>query len=166
MARDYEDLHNLDDLNDDELRQVVREHLAGNNTIDLDDFNVEIRDGRAVLEGRVGTPEERELVAHIITDVVGIPEVENNLQVHAMRRGISSEDIDEHLAEEDRTEGLLLGDRPVPYTAESDHLMDDESDVDIHGTTDIQKAISDGGSWIPPESPTPEGHGDEIGGRG
>ena len=66
--------------------------------------------------------------------------------------------IDEHLAEEERTEGLLLGDKPRQYNDEAVPL-DDESNIDerLFGTTDVQDTIAGGVPWIPPESPTPEG---------
>ena len=31
MARDFENIHNIDELSDDELRGLVREHLAAHN---------------------------------------------------------------------------------------------------------------------------------------
>ena len=65
-------------------------------------------------------------------------------------------DIDEHLAEEERAEGLLLGDRPVPLNPEAEHLADDDA-TDLAGTTDVQNAIESAMSWNPPESPTQEG---------
>ena len=40
MARAFEDLHDLDDLNDDELRQLVRSHLDSEQGLDSDDITV------------------------------------------------------------------------------------------------------------------------------
>ena len=40
MARDYEDFSNLDQLDDRELRDLVREHLAAHNGLDIDDIAV------------------------------------------------------------------------------------------------------------------------------
>ena len=65
-------------------------------------------------------------------------------------------DIDEHLADEEETEGLLLGDRAVPLSPEAEHLEED-LDARLYGTTDVQSAIEDGTAWVPPDSPTPEG---------
>ena len=45
MARDFEDIHDLDDLSDDELRGLVREHLAAHNALDIDDLTVLVEDG-------------------------------------------------------------------------------------------------------------------------
>ena len=46
MARDFEDIHDLDDLSDTELRDLVREHLAAHRGIDADDVGVTVRDGK------------------------------------------------------------------------------------------------------------------------
>jgi len=156
MARDFEDLNNLDQLDDRELRGVVREHLAAHNGLDVDDITVEVRDGSIVLSGRVGTEGERRIAEHILTDVLGIQDFTNDLVIDPIRRAESPMDVDEHLADEDLHEGLLLGDRPVPLSDESAHLAD-EPERESAGTTDLQGAIEGGGGWIPPESPTPEG---------
>ena len=156
MARDFEDIHDLDDLSDDELRGLVREHLQANNAVDIDDITVRVDDGVVVLGGRVGTDGEKLIAEHVVTDVLGAEEVRNEILVDPMRRAESPEAIDEHLVDEDRREGLLLGDRPVPLSPETEGVQDDV-DHELYGTTDVGHAIQDGTAWIPPESPTPEG---------
>jgi hypothetical protein len=156
MARDFENLHDLEDLNDGELRDLVRSHLRDHNGLDPDDITVRVADGAVILEGRVGTDGERRIAEHVLTDVVGIASVQNNLVVDSIRRAESPVAMDDHLAEEDRTEGLLLGDRAVPLSPEAEHLADDV-DAELSGTTDVGKSIADGNTWIPPESPTQEG---------
>ena len=156
MARDFEDLHNLDDLDDGELRDLVRSHLRDHNGVDPDDISVRVQDGAVVLEGRVGTEGERRIAEHVLTDVVGIATVQNNLVVDSLRRAESPVDVEEHLADEDRAGGLLLGDRAVPLSPEAEHLEED-LDARLYGTTDVGKAIGEATAWIPPEGPTPEG---------
>src|ERR671937_832350 len=129
MARDFEDLHDLDDLSDDELRELVRTHLAANNSIDANDIVVHVEDGVVRLAGRVGTESERRVAEHVVTDVLGLEQVENE---------------------------LLVGDRAPPLNPETEHLVDD-LDARLYGTTDVQNAIERGTAWIPPTSPTPEG---------
>jgi hypothetical protein len=75
--------------------------------------------------------------------------------VDPARRATSPEAIDEQLVNDDRMEGLLLGDKPVPLDPETETLED--VDADLYGTTDVGHAIQDGTPWIPPESPTQEG---------
>lgn len=160
MARDYEDIHNIDDLNDDELTGLVREHLSAHNGIDVDDIAVRTSDGVVHIEGRVGTEAELRIAEHVLTDVVGIVEFENELVVDPIRRADSPEAIDDHLADEDASEGLLLGDRPVSVSDEV-HLArgDEHLDERLYGTTDVQNSIAHGTSYVPPTSPTPEGLG-------
>jgi len=156
MARDYEDLQNLDQLDDREIRDLVRERLAGHNGLDIDDIVVTVQNGAIALSGRVGTESERRIADHILTDVLGVEEFTNDIVIDPIRRAESPVDIDDHLNEEDRASGLLLGDRPVPLNPEAEHLADD-ADGDLDGTTDVQDAIEGAKSWNPPESPTPEG---------
>ena len=156
MARDFEDLHDIDDLNDDELRDLVRTHLAAERGIDVDDISVVVEDGVVVLAGRIGTESELRIAEHVVTDVLGIEQFENQLVVDPIRRAVSPEAIDDHLADEDERAGKLLGDRAVPLSPEAEHLQED-LDGRLYGTTDVQDAIAEGTAWIPPESPTPEG---------
>jgi hypothetical protein len=113
MAHDYENLNDLEDLSDDELRGLVRDRLAAHNGLDIDEITVQARDGRVTLSGRVGTDGERLIAEHILTDTLGITDFDNGLFVDQSRRALNPEAVDESLAEEDRSEGLLLGDRPV-----------------------------------------------------
>jgi len=156
MARDFEDLHNLDDLSDDELRGVVRDHLAAHNALDIDDLTIRVQDGRVILEGRVGTDGERLIAEHVVTDLVGAQNCQNDIFVDPSRRALSPEAVDEHLVDEDRREGLLLGDRAVPLSPETETLEED-IDGELYGTTDVGHAIQEGTAWIPPEGPTQEG---------
>lgn len=165
---DFENLHDIADLNDRELRDVVRSHLRAHNGLDADYITVHVEDGAVTLEGRVGTDVERRVAERVLTDVLGIARVHNSLVVQTMHRAESPMDIDDHLIEEERTEGLLLGDRAVPLSPEAEHLEED-LDARLGGTSDIQKAIEEGTAWIPPESPTPEGmdgtSGEGLGGQ-
>jgi hypothetical protein len=156
MARDYENIDDLDELSDDELRGLVRDRLAQHNALDIDDLTVNVKEGKVTLAGRVGTDGERQIAEHIVTDTLGITNFSNDIFVDQSRRAESPEAIDEHLADEDQREGLLLGDRAVPLDAENEEVADD-LDSELYGTTDVRKAIEEGTSWIPPESATQEG---------
>ena len=156
MARDFEDLHDLDDLSDDELRGLVRDHLAAHNALDIDDLTIRVQNGLVILEGRVGTDGERLVAEHVVTDLIGAQRCRNDIFVDPSRRALSPEAADEHIVDEDRREGLLLGDRPVPLSPETETL-EGNLDEELYGTTDVGHAIQDGTAWIPPESPTQEG---------
>jgi hypothetical protein len=160
MERDFENIHDIDNLSEDELRELVRQHLASHNLLDPDDIAVRVEGGAIVLGGRVGTEGERRVAEHVVTDVLGITSVRNEILIDPIRRGESPEAVDDHLVEEERTEGLLLGDRPSPFDDEAEPVDgEDPHSVSKHafGTADVQDAIAGGTSWIPPESPTPEG---------
>jgi hypothetical protein len=156
MARDFEDVNDIDDLSDGELRDLVRQHLAANNSLDIDDLTITVENGMVLLAGRVGTDGERRIAEHIVSDVLGVGSYRNDIFVDPLRRAASPEAIDEHIVDESRHEGLLLGDRAVPLSPEAEHRVENEEEQ-LFGTTDVQHAIQDGTAWIPPESPTPEG---------
>jgi osmotically-inducible protein OsmY len=98
MAHDFEDLHNLDDLTDDELRDVVREHLREHGGVDVDSITVHVEDGVVNLAGRVGTEAEARMAERIVTDTLGIERFENELAVDALRRDENPAAIDDTLA--------------------------------------------------------------------
>jgi hypothetical protein len=154
--RDYENMHDIEELDDRELRDLVREQLSAHSGLDVDDITITVSNNRVTLSGRVGTEGEKRIAEHVLTDVLGIVNYSNDLVVDQIRRAESPVDIDEHLADEERRAGTLLGDVAVPLSDESAHLADSAQD-DLAGTTDYEQAMGDGRTWNPPESPTPEG---------
>ena len=156
MAHDFEDMHNIEQLDDRELRDLVREQLGAHNALDVDDITVSAKDGMVTLSGRVGTDGERRIAEHVLTDVLGIEEFTNDLVIDPLRRAESPNAVDESLEDEERRSGVLLGDVEVPFSAESAHLADD-GDAELEGSTDYQNVMERGVAWIPPEGPTPEG---------
>jgi hypothetical protein len=167
MAHDYEDIYDLDDLDDDELRQIVRERLADHQFIDVDDISVRVIDGVVHLMGRVGSEGEQRVAERVVTDLLGVETVENELVVDAIRRAESPLDVEEHVASEQAHEGLLLGDVPPQ---DSDEVFqargDEDAEERANGTTDVQDAIAHGTAYIPPTSPTQEGFSGTDAGAG
>ena len=156
MADDFDNSDEIQNLSDDELKRYILDELRSQKAFDVDDITVEVNDGAVRLSGRVGTEEELRIVDHVLTDVIAVRNVDNELVIDEIRRSESPEAIDEHLADEEEHGGLLLGDVPRPLSPEAEHLADMGSDDSI-GTHDIQEAIESAEPWIPPESPTPEG---------
>jgi hypothetical protein len=166
MADDFENTDEIENLTDEELHTLVRTTLRDQKAFDANDISVFVRDGRVRVSGRVGTDVELRIVDHVLTDVLGLTEVDNQLVVDEIRRAESPEAIDEHLVDEEEHAGLLLGDTPRPYDPEAEHLAG-ESEGNLVGTHDVIEAIEEGEPWIPPEGPTPEGlDGQEFGNLG
>jgi hypothetical protein len=156
VAQDFENTEDLEDLSDGELRALVRDRLEEQLAFDPDDVSIAVKDGVVRLSGRVGTEEELRIVEHVVTDVIGIQTVENNIVVDAIRRAESPVAIDEHLVDEDEHAGLLLGDRSRNEGPEAEHLQENLRS-ELFGTTDVQEAIEGAIPWTPPDGPTPEG---------
>ena len=156
MEKDYEDIRDTDDLSDNELRELVRDTFEQQLLFDPDDVEVSVRDRIVSLSGRVGTEEELRVAEHVVTDLVGLTNLRNDIFVDPMRRAESPEAIDEHLVDEELHEGLLLGDSPGQDDPEAAHLHEDLR-AELFGTTDVQEAIGGAIPWNPPDGPTPEG---------
>ena len=156
MAGDFENIHDIEDLSDDELRELVRGHLAADTALDVDDITVTVKDGLVRLDGRVGTEEEQRIAERVVSDQLGVTTYENRLFVDPIRRGTTPEAIDEAIADEEIRAGRVLGDVPVPLSRENELEVED-LDAELYGTSDVQKSIAEGTAWIPPEGPTSEG---------
>jgi hypothetical protein len=164
VAEDFDNSDDVQNLSDDELKRYLLDEFRSRNAFDVDDITIEVNDGRVTLTGRVGTETELRIIDHVMTDVVTVKSVDNQLVVDEIRRATSPEAIDEHIADEEEHGGLLLGDVPRPLNPEAEHLADMGSD-DSEGTHDAHESVERGEPWIPPESPTPEGVGGEEEGR-
>lgn len=164
MARDFEDIFRLDDLNDDDLRALVRQQLADYETVDADNILVTVTNGEVVLAGRVGTEEERRISERILADVIGLTSYRNDLVVDEIRRDEEPEAVDDHLAGSRERHGEPIGRRPENVDDEAEHLEED-LDARMFGTHDVQSAIERGTPWNPPDQPTTEGFEPEAEGE-
>ena len=156
MEKDFEDIRDTDDLSDNELRALIRDTFEQQLLFDPDDVEVSVHNRVVSLSGRVGTEEELRIAERVVTDLVGLEKVRNNLFVDPIRRAESPEAIDEHLVDEELHENLLLGGRARSEDPEAEHLHEDIRS-ELFGTTDVQEAIEGGIPWNPPDGPTPEG---------
>jgi hypothetical protein len=156
VEKDYEDIRDIDHLTDNELRALVRDEFDAQLAFDPDDVDVSVGSGVVKLSGRVGTEEELRIVERVVTDIVGIEKVKNELVVDPIRRAESPEPIDEHVVDEEMHAGLLLGDEARPEDPEAEHLHENIR-AELFGTTDVQEAIEGAIPWNPPDGPTPEG---------
>jgi hypothetical protein len=162
MADDYEDIFDLDELSDEELRELVRAQLDDYDTIDADNILVKVKDGEVRLSGRVGTNSEREIADHILSDVIGLTSFQNDLVVDEVRRDEEPEAADDAVADaQARGEDQLGGDADM--TTDTEALREeDDLEADLYGTHDVQRAIEQGTSYEPPDTPTPESGEDRL----
>ena len=160
MADDFDNTDEIENLNDDELGEYVRTQLREQPMLDGISLGVGAREGRVWVTGTVGTDEELRILDHVLSDTLGLTDYSNDVVVGELARAESPEAMDEHLADEDEHSGLMLSDKSIPFTTESEHLADvleDDSLEAVGGTHEIGRAIEEGEPWIPPEGPTPEG---------
>jgi BON domain len=158
MAQDYENIFDLDDLSDEELRGLVRDQLGESEGVDVDNIIVHVKDGFVTLTGRVGTESEKLVADHVLSDVIGLDSYANDIFVDPVRRDLEPEAADDEVGgERGRGEDSLLGvDGRNTGTADSE-AVDDNDDAALFGTHDYNKVVENGIPWIPPEEPTPEG---------
>ena len=161
MPRDFEDIFDLDDLSDQELRGLVRQELAKHDGLDADSIVVHVEDGLVRLSGRVGTDGERQIADHLLSDVIGLTHYENELVVDQIRRDEAPENAEEAAADRAEGSGEPLG-RPRSTSNGGDD-PEDELDARLYGTHDVQAAIEHGTAWVPPEAPTQEGYEKRVG---
>ena len=156
MAEDFENVFDLDDLSDEELRGLVRDQLAQQNQLDADNSLVTAKDGVVTLSGRVGTEMAKQVADHVLSDVVGLEDYANDLFVDPIRRDLEPEAADEQVGHVlGREEETLLGGTDVD--AASTEVANDSIDSAIYGSHDYGRVMEDGVPWIPPDGPTPEG---------
>jgi hypothetical protein len=158
MAQDFENVFDLDDLSDAELRGLVRDQLGEYDTLDVDNILVHVKDGHVTLSGRVGTEPERQIADHVLSDVIGLTAFTNDLVIDPLRMGEAPEAADEQVAQaEVQGDGPMLGGTDENTTDLEDVRMGDNDDDALFGTHDVRSAIENGVPWVPPDEPTPEG---------
>lgn len=155
MADDYGNVHDLDDLSDRELHALIREHFRDTPDVNARDVDIAVDEGVVTLSGRVGTEREYQVFEHVVTDVIGVESVNNDLVIDELVRGTQSEAAD------------VAANRRMADTTDSDGVDDDSSDTADHlmddvrgeqyGTHDVSEAIERGFSYNPPDGPTQEG---------
>lgn len=156
MAHDFEEVFDVDDLDDGELQQLVHDTLRETRSVDVHQIQVHVHDSMVTLSGRVGTDGERRIAERVVSDRIGVERVKNNLIVDPLQRAESPEAADEDVVDDAEHEGLLLGERAVPIDPEADYLAADP-EGELYGTIDRTKSMEEGIPWTPPDSPSPEG---------
>jgi BON domain-containing protein len=155
MADDYENLFDLEHMSDQELRELVYLQLREYPDLDPDLVEVHVSDGRVQLSGRVGTEQELQEIDHLLTDVIGVAHVNNELVIDELVRGERAQAADVALAED--VEGdPQLGTGATRTEDSARHLLPDTA-AELYGTHDMQQAVQDGLAYEPPDRPVQEG---------
>jgi hypothetical protein len=158
MAQDFENVFDLDDLSDAELRDLVREQLAQDDAIDVDAILVHVKDGYVTLSGRVGTEGEKQIADHVLSDVIGLETYSNDIFIDPIRRDEEPEAADDAVARAAASsDESLLGGSDLSDTDDEAQRASDNDDASLFGTRDIESVMENGVPWIPPDEPTPEG---------
>jgi hypothetical protein len=158
MAQDFENIFDLDDLSEEELRGLVRERLSQDEHVDVDNILVTVKDGLVTLSGRVGTETEKQVADHVLSDVIGLEDYVNDIFVDPIRRDLEPEAADEQIGRvRGREEETLLGGTDVETTDPEAARANDNDDSSLFGTHDYGSVMENGVPWIPPDEPTPEG---------
>jgi hypothetical protein len=110
------------DLSDDEIVELVTEHLVQDGHIRIEYIKIECLDGNLHLAGRVGSEEELQAIEEILGDVLDLPSYENSVWV------------DDSLAfqSDDSSKGTDASSHDEESESETDSIFepDDEDDED------------------------------------
>src|SRR5688500_6757947 len=99
MASDFENLHDIENLDDSELKALILQQINEYPGLDVDLVDIRVENRGVILNGRVGTEQELQQIERVVTDVLGILEVRNDLVVDELMRATTSEAADEAAAE-------------------------------------------------------------------
>ncbi len=118
-------------FSDRELEEYVREQVRADGRVDMDELRLVCRHGVAYLEGTLPSEGEHSILLQLLTDVAGLEEIVDHLQVKEL------------LWEREE--------RPKAERAEKRLSRVEPSD-----TEDIVESLEEGVDYVPPISPTPE----------
>lgn len=147
MARDFGEVPDVQDLNDDELRALIAERFEAEDRLDPDGIDVTVDAGRITLSGRVGTESELEAYEKVARDLVGPDAVSSELVVDELTRLEEPEAVDDAAA---------LPQARERTSDEADHLLED-TESEQFGTESTREAIERGFSYEPPTDAGEEG---------
>ena len=157
MAQDF-DPYDLTDMTDDEIYDVVVQHLGEYPELDMGWITVTVKDGAVTLSGRVSSDGEISIASQALLDVVGVAELNNELIVDELHRGEAPEAADDAFVQEQEVADQL-GDPNIQYQSDTaGHLMQDLEE-ETYGTQDVGTAIEQGTPYEPPYRPVPDGYG-------
>jgi hypothetical protein len=160
MAQDFDELFfDFENMSDDEIYDVVVQQLREYPAIDEGWIEVQVKEGRVTLGGRVGTDAEKQIAEKVVVDTLGIANFSNELVVSEAVRGDVPEAADDAAAYEAEFDGHL-GEPGGQQSDTAEHLAED-LDKQMYGTRDVGEAIEEGATYIPPDRPMADGYNSE-----
>lgn len=154
MPEDYENAINVDQMDDDDIRTLIRQELDEAEKFDVDLVDVTVREGHVSVAGRVGTEGERQHVEQTLGRI-GVQNYQNDVVVDENIRARRADAADTARAEDDAAQAAL-GESGKSTSDTAEHLQPDDRG-DMYGTRDMKKAIEEGKSYSPPDGPMQEG---------
>lgn len=159
MPNDFENTMNLDQMEDEEIRGLVRQMLDEADEFNVDTVEIDVQEGHIAVAGRVGTEGERQYVDQVLSRL-GAQDFQNDVVVDANARAQRADGADT-ARNEDAAATSSLGVSGQSTTDTAQHLQPDDAG-ELYGTRDMKKAIEEGKAYNPPDGPVQEGiRGDE-----
>lgn len=155
MADDFEDLYDIDAMDDQEIEDLIVQQIREYPDLDADLIDVRVERGFVTLAGRVGTEQEMQEVGQIVSDVLGIRDYSNEIVIDELRRAEYSDAADEANAQDAEVESQL-GEGNEATTDTAAHLMQDV-EAEMHGTHDPSQAVEGAIPYRPADRPIQEG---------
>lgn len=156
MARDFGDVFDFSTMTDDEIYDVVVQELSETPGLDAGWIDVTVKDARVTLSGRVATDGEVQVAEKLLVEVLGVPDVVNELVVDELHREANPEAVDDELAMEADMDSQL-GDVDDSQSDTAQHLVEN-LEAETYGTHDPGTAIQDGTAYEPPDRVIPGGY--------
>ena len=118
-------------LSDRELEEYVREQVRDDRRVDIEELRLVCRHGVVHLEGALPSEAEHSILLQLLTDVLGLEEIVDHLQVKEL------------FWEREERAKVEPAAEPLPQR-------------EPYGTEDIVESLEEGIEYVPPVSPTPE----------
>lgn len=157
MAPDLNSFYNFDEMTDDDLYDVVMQHLNEQPNVDAGSIEVRVRDGHVTLAGRVATDGEVQVAEKVVAEVMGIDTFTNELVVDELVRGDMPEAADDAAAYDGELDAQL-GEGNEQHSDTAAHLVED-LEGEMYGTHDAGAAAQEGQAYEPPDHPVADGYG-------
>ena len=147
------------EMTDDEIYDLVVQHLGEYPELDVGWIDVIVRDGHVTLAGRVSSDGEVQIAEKALIDVLGLSEESftNDLVVDELHRGEMPEAADDAVTADLEVDDQL-GEPQFDQSDTAEHLVED-LDAQMYGTHDVGTAIEEGASYEPPDRPVADGYG-------